>query len=308
MNLLNIGKKAAASTGGAGTGRVGEKVSAEADKVTEKSERAVQEARPWIDKLARIGYCAKGTVYAVIGMLSVLTAAGFGGRIPDSKGALSAIGSMPVGGVLLFILAIGLLGFFVWRVVQAAADPDGHGSSWKGIFVRVSHLAGGLMYAALAYHAVSTMLHAARSGVGGEQSTTAAMLRHPFGAFLIGMAGVSFVGYGLYQLVKAYKGSFTRVFKKASMREQLYQAVVRLARFGIVARGIVFGLIGYFLIATAVKADPSQTKGLDEALAELAKQPFGRWQLGAAALGFIAYGLYMYALARYRKTVGEDRK
>jgi hypothetical protein len=65
-------------------------------------------------------------------------------------------------------------------------------------------------------------------------------------------------------------------------------------------------LIGYFLIQTAIKADPNQTRGLDGALAELAKQPFGRVLLGTAALGFVAYGVYMYILARYRKTFDQN--
>ncbi|MED4727131.1 DUF1206 domain-containing protein [Aneurinibacillus migulanus] len=42
--------------------------------------------------------------------------------------------------------------------------------------------------------------------------------------------------------------------------------------------------IGVFLIRTAIDSNPSETCGLDGALAEIAQQPFGPWLLGAVAI------------------------
>ena len=79
--------------------------------------------------------------------------------------------------------------------------------------------------------------------------------------------------------------------------------VTWLGRAGYIARGIVFGLIGLFLIGAALHRDAGEARGLDGALVALAQQPVGPWLLGAVAIGLVAYGLFMFAEARYRRMV-----
>ena len=73
-----------------------------------------------------------------------------------------------------------------------------------------------------------------------------------------------------------------------------------VSRFGIAARGVVFALIGAFLVRAAYDANAHEAKGLGGTLRALATEPHGKWLLGIAALGLIAYGLYDFILARYR--------
>ncbi len=61
----------------------------------------------------------------------------------------------------------------------------------------------------------------------------------------------------------------------------------------------MFGIIGVFVIVAALQFDPSEAAGLGGALQELLRQPFGSWVLGVVALGLVAYGLLMLAVARY---------
>jgi hypothetical protein len=70
------------------------------------------------------------------------------------------------------------------------------------------------------------------------------------------------------------------------------------------ARGVVFGVIGGFLVLAAYRANPGEVKGVGEALATLQRQPYGPILLGAVALGLVAYGLYQFILARYRRIEG----
>ena len=51
----------------------------------------------------------------------------------------------------------------------------------------------------------------------------------------------------------------------------------------------------------ALEADPAEARGLAGALATLARQPYGPWLLGAVAVGFVAYGVYLFLEARYRR-------
>ena len=77
----------------------------------------------------------------------------------------------------------------------------------------------------------------------------------------------------------------------------------RMGRFGLAARGVVFAVIGFFLIQAARSSNASQVRGLGGALAALASQPYGPWLLGLVALGLVAYGIYNFVQARYRQMV-----
>jgi Domain of Unknown Function (DUF1206) len=76
--------------------------------------------------------------------------------------------------------------------------------------------------------------------------------------------------------------------------------LIDIGRFGLAARGIVFCIIGSFLIQAAQQYDPSEVRGLGEALDILQQQPYGAWVLGIVACGLIAYGIYMIIQGRYR--------
>ena len=75
----------------------------------------------------------------------------------------------------------------------------------------------------------------------------------------------------------------------------------RAGRLGHVARGVVFLVIGIFLAQAALQSDPDEVRGLGGALSALAAQPFGPYLLVLVALGFVAFGLFMFVVARYRR-------
>jgi hypothetical protein len=70
-------------------------------------------------------------------------------------------------------------------------------------------------------------------------------------------------------------------------------------RFGLAARGVVIAIAGGFLVVAALWSDPQEATGLGGALQTLLRESFGPWLLGTVALGLVAYGLLMLAVARY---------
>jgi hypothetical protein len=74
-----------------------------------------------------------------------------------------------------------------------------------------------------------------------------------------------------------------------------------IGTFGHLARMVVFGLVGVFLINAATDYNPSKAVGLDGALAKLAHASYGPFLLGIVAAGLIAFGLYSLSDARYRR-------
>jgi hypothetical protein len=113
--------------------------------------------------------------------------------------------------------------------------------------------------------------------------------------------GLVVLGVAFYLFAKAYNATFQNTLNLATLSAQVKKAVIFLGRLGYGALGVVFTIIGFFMIVAAVKFNSQQAKGLDTALGELLQLPFGRVLLGIVALGLIAYGVYSFVEARYRR-------
>lgn len=264
-----------------------------------QAREASRRASPWIEGLARFGYAAEGVVYAIMGVLALGVATGTGGRTAGQRGVFALIADQPFGRPMLGVVAAGFVGYAIWRLVQAAADPDGEGRDARGLARRAGYAFSALAYAALALGAGRAALG---SGGGGRsaQDWTAWLLAEPFGQALAAAAGLAILGFGGYEVYQAYRAEFARYLKLGEIGGPAGRWVIRLGRFGVAARGVVFSLVGGFLILAAAQHDPEKARGLGGALHSLLRQPFGPWLLGAAALGLAAYGLLMLVVARYR--------
>lgn len=257
----------------------------------------------WFERLARLGYASKGLVYFIVGFLAAQAVFSRGGRTTDTSGALSAIVNQPFGKFLLFLVTIGIIGYALWRIVQTILDPEHQGQKMdaKRIAQRIGYALSALAYAGLALTAVKLIIGSGGGKSDTTEDLTAQILAQPFGQWLVGLAGSIVIGVGFSYFYEAYKAKFRRHFKLDEMSQTEQNWATRLGRFGIAARGIVFVIIGFFLIQAARLSDASQTKGLGEVLGILAQQPFSPVILGIVPLGLIAYGIYSVIQARYRR-------
>lgn len=265
--------------------------------------RAEHDAAPWIEWLARLGYAAKGLVYMVIGGIAVQAAVGRGDRVTGSEGALESVARQPFGRVLLAVVALGLVGYALWKLVQAIRDPEHKGGDAKGNAARVGFGISGLVHAGLALEAGRLVLG---SGMGdgsesGADNRTAMLMEQPFGRWLVALVGLGILGFGLYELYRAYKEDVAKRMHLLGLDSDTRHWVIRSGRFGYAARGVVFGLIGFFLIQAALHYNPSEARGLGGALHALQGESYGPYLLGTVALGLIAYGIFAMVKARYRR-------
>jgi len=258
----------------------------------------------WMTGFARLGYAAKGVVYIIIGFLAAKLAIGQGGTATDQRGALHIIYDQPFGKFLLIVVAIGLLAFALWSLIQAIYDTEGEGRKAKGIIARIGYAVVGITYGILAFGAYQL---ATGTGNGGQSTTsttqdwTAKLLQLPFGVALVVIVGLVVLGIAIYLYARAYRAKFQRRLNLATLSIQVKKLVVFLGRLGYAALGVVFTIIGIFLIVAALQYNPQKAKGLDAALGELQRLPFGPFLLGIVALGLIAYGIYSFLEARYRR-------
>lgn len=273
-----------------------------AEDVKDQAKETVREAGPWLEPLGRLGFAAKGAVYMLIGALALRVALGLGGETTDAQGALRRMLTAPFGALLLVATAVGLFGYALWRFVQAAMDTEWKGSDAKGLVQRIAYAVSGCIHLGLAFWA-ARLLTGDSGGGDAARSWTAQLMSRPAGAWLVGIVGAIVIGVGLYQFYHAFSAKFREELLLGRMGPAEEEWLTRLGRFGYAARGVVFGLVGLFLVVAARQAEPGAARGLGGALATLARQRSGSWLLGVVAAGLVAYGALMLAEARYRRMV-----
>jgi fumarate reductase subunit D len=250
--------------------------------------------------LARSGFVARALIYGIIGVLAIKLALGTGGTTANQAGALKTIAHQPFGKVLLILVAVGLAGYALWRLLHALL---GHGpENSDSSFDRVAALGSGIVYAVLCAIAVEILLGSGSSGGSGNASnTTAGVFGWPGGTYLVGIAGAIMIGIGLYQGYRGLSKDFLKDSKTEQMSARIRTWIEWIGTFGHLARMVVFGLVGVFLIKAAIDYDPNKAVGLDGALAKLAHASYGPFLLGIVAAGLIAFGVYSLSDARYRR-------
>jgi fumarate reductase subunit D len=255
---------------------------------------------PLVERFGRAGLVAKAALYAVIGILAFKVAFGADEESPDKSGALRTIAQQPFGKVLLVLLAVGLAGYALWRLAQALFDRDDEGEGPKGLAKRGVNLGKAAWYGTLCVLTVSTLV-----GNGGgdtnEQQTTAGVFERPLGRYVVYAVGIAFAGAALFNLWRAITCKFKKKLKTQQMNEAEESASTAVGVVGHLARFVVFGLVGAFLVEAAWKFDPKQARGLDGALLEVSQRAYGGILLAGVAVGLLAYAAYCLVEARYRR-------
>jgi hypothetical protein len=249
---------------------------------------------------ARLGMLASGVLYLTVAWLAVQvideaeTAA-------DTGGALRKIAAAPYGRAALAALAIGFAGYALWRFLVAALGEKVEANEEVNWPKRLWYLARGAVYAGLCLTTMSILLGADEpQGSGGSRSAAEA-LSWPAGRWIVGAVGLGLIAYGLGSAVRGLLRKFEKDLRTYQMSRRAREWLARVGQVGWTVRGAVFVLIGAFLVQAALEFDAKESKGLDGALDELARQPYGRYLVGAVAAGLAAYGVFQFVRARYRR-------
>jgi hypothetical protein len=244
--------------------------------------------------IARCGYAARGIVFLLVAGLAMISSFAAGG--PDTKSALDSVLSEPLGRVWLGLIGLGLLGFVVWRIAQALGNADQHDRSPKSYLIRACLLVGAITYLGLSLYAFEhAWSQQSGGGGGGEKSLAAWMMGQPFGSYLAAGVGAGFIVGGTVTAYKGVSRNFEKYLKLPNNRLVLMTCI-----YGLVSRGVIFGIVGVFFVYAAITVDPTQAGSMADALRWIRSLPFGGPLYFVAALGLAAFGIYNFAEAKFR--------
>lgn len=257
----------------------------------------------WYAVVARTGLVAKGLSFGLVGALAIKLAIGSGGEATSREGALAQLSHHAFGKVALIALVIGFAAYALWRFVQAAAEsPDEEDGKAKVWGKRAGYVGRGLIYAALAYSTVRILAGGGQSESQNERAhkSAAMVLGWPAGRVIVVAAGLAIVGVGLWNLYRGLATKFDDKWRAGELSPAVRKWGTRVGVVGHVARFVVFGLVGVFLVKAALDYKPKDAIGIDGALQKLAHASYGPWLLGLTAAGLVAYGVYCLVDARLR--------
>jgi len=255
--------------------------------------------KKWVENFARTGIFAKGIVYCLIGLLTSMAALGLSGKKMDKEEAFKLIYDQPFGRILLILIAIGLLGYIMWRLFQAISDIDHEGKDSNAIFKRLGYGGSALIYLAMAIYAFQLAIDGPQGGGDDMQkSYIIKLLEYPGGNWIFGVVAIAIIIGGFRQMYKGYsqnfmkgvnfiKGEYAGHFKKAGTA-------------GYISRGVVLAIVGYFFLMAALHKNANEVKGTKGAF-DFLENNFGGLLMGLVALGLLGYGIFMFIKGRYQK-------
>jgi len=262
-----------------------------------------EQAPGWVVPVMRFGYAARGIVYIIVGVLAVL-AAWHGGDAEGTTGALETLKGKAWGLPALWVIAVGLFAYAVWRLIDAWMDLEDYGTGLKGVVARTGQCVTGLIHAALGVATIRMALGDSSSGDGTE-SLASKVLAMENGAMIMMAIGLVTIGAGIYYGYKGLAEKYKEHIRGTATTERLDPAI----KAGLVAHGIVIVLVGSFLFFAGQTTDPGQAGGIGEAFETVRAQPFGRILLGLLGFGMLGFALYCFVEAIYRvvpRAAGDD--
>jgi len=254
----------------------------------------------WFENAARVGYAISGLLHLLVAYIVVRLALGSGGNA-DQSGALATLGNRTGGAVALWIAAIGLFALALWRVAESIVgshpnDPSKHDEGAKKQFKRVKSIALAVIYCSLAISAIRFANGAGQSSGQQNAGTSAKLMQSGLGKAALVVIGLVVIAVGGYHIYKGASQKFLDDLKGANGT-----LVPRVGTVGYIAKGTVLVGAGLLVIVATLRADPAKAAGIDAAVKTLGEAPFGKFLLILAAVGFAAYGVYCFVLARYAR-------
>lgn len=252
----------------------------------------------WMDHAIRAGLVAYGVVHLLVGWLALQLAFGEKEDSASNSGALHYLAQQPMGGVLVWMIAVGMFLLVLWRLLEFGFGYRDESDDTKRWRKRATSLFKAVIYGVIGWSAVQTATGSGGGG-GGTDSTTAKLMDLPGGQLIVGAVGLAIIGYGGSLVYRGWTEKFREHLDAQGQAGKDGSVYVTLGKVGYIAKGVAIAIVGGLFCYAAITHDPKKSGGLDQALQTVLEQPFGQVLLTAIALGIAAYGAFCFARAKH---------
>lgn len=245
-----------------------------------------------LEPYARAGFAARGIVYLALGYFALLSQHG-----THAATVLERMRQAPFGGVLVVMLAVGLFGYGLWRLVGGILDLDDEGRSLYGVVTRIGLVVSGLGHWLLCAGAILIFVSGHAGADGQEEAAARTAASYPGGAWLLGAVGGIIIITGVGQCLIGLRGAFMKFLHTRQPRFAKFAGTV-----GYLARGAVFVVIGWQVLTVAIGWG-TRPLGFDSALDVIARR---EWVFPVVAAGLLLFGVFSLMAAMWLRIRDED--
>ncbi len=249
--------------------------------------------------LTRIGCVSIGIVYTLVGVLAILNLLGLAEEEADEEGVMNFVVKQPLGELMLWCIAVGLLGYVFWRFYEAFKDPYDYGKDYKGLATRIGIALTGVAYAAISMTAFQELLGGDSNGEEDQQALADDVLSWDYGAYLVGAAALVTLVSAIIQFIYGAKNKFAERVNFKNMPEHLHNYALAIGKIGYFARGVIMFVLSIFIAKAAWFSDSDEIGNTDSAFSFLSEEWYGDVFFAMVAIGTMFYGFFMFIFARY---------
>jgi uncharacterized membrane protein YidH (DUF202 family) len=253
----------------------------------------------WVERSAKLGYAARGLLYIISGLTMALAAANLREPVRGMRQSLDLLMEIPFGRIAVGLVAVGLFGYILRRIVQAMVPPQ-EGTPPRPIMRfgrRLGYVWSGLIHVGVALTALQFFLW---STAYGAWRFTANRPFTPNDGWLLIIIGLGTIGYAGFEFYMAAKRRFTIDLLLERMSRRVENFILWCGIVGYTGRGIAFFSVGLLFVYVGWNVDNFRFGYILETFQAL---PFTFWILVIAAAGLIAYGLYSLLAAWYLRFI-----
>ncbi|CAM3065966.1 DUF1206 domain-containing protein [Paracoccus nototheniae] len=250
----------------------------------------------WAIPLMRAGYIGKGLVYLAVAGISLFSI-WRGGQAQDSSSAFGWLESSWGGGTILFVILLGMIAYAVWRVLDAAFDLEDYGNDAKGIIARIGMLVTGAIHVGIGVTVFSLLFGDSDGGEGSSiPRHIGTIMAWPAGRWIVGAVALLIIAAGAHYM----RQGWTNDYRKHLQANRFTTRWNPVLKGGLIAHGIVVGVVGLLFLFAAWRANPQEAGGTGEAFSWLSEQVYGQILVICVCLGLLGFAIFCFVNAAYR--------
>lgn len=252
--------------------------------------------------MARFGCMATAVVYILLGLFALLSLLRLKEGGADEASVLKFFEDVQLGKVVISLILLGMLAYMVWRFYEAIKDPYQYGSRGKGVTIRLLTAFSAISDGLIAWPAIESLIGmnpATKSGnPEAQRESINSLMQHPVGVWAVVIIGSITLVTAIVQFVYVFKEAYEERIDFHQLSPVKRTIITSVGYAGHIARGIILGIIGFFMLKAAITQNGQFVVNTDKAFDFLGDE-IGKPVFAAIAFGTICYGFFMIAMGYY---------
>lgn len=251
------------------------------------------------DYLPIVGCISTGLIYLGIGVFALLSYLKLKEGGADESSMLAFLNEFIAGKIVIWMILSGTVCYILWRIYEAITDPYEYGKSASGISKRIGIALSTVADILIVYSAVTVLLGTSGSDASGQpteqRELVGNLLQMDGGQFIIIISGAIVIITAFVQFFYGITRGYAERLNIRHFKNWQRTMIHILAWIGYFARGIIIGIIGFFLIKASVDNNQEHVVNTDKAF-DFIGDEVGHVYFILIALGTICYALFMFSL------------